>query len=60
MKGVVIMLTFIISILGVLLTMLGITIIALLIGAGYVLIKLIAYTIPIVIIVLGIRYLLKL
>ena len=60
MKGVVIMLTFIISILGVLLTMLGIIIIALLIGAGYMLIKLIAYVIPIVIMVLGIRYLLKL
>lgn len=60
MKGVVIMLTFIISVLGVLLTMLGITIIAVLIGAGYMLVKLIAYAIPIVIMVVGIRYLLKL
>lgn len=60
MKGVVIMLSFIISILGVLLTMLGIVIIVVFIGAGYVLIKLIAYAIPIVIMLLGIRYLLKL
>ena len=60
MKGVVIMLTFIISMLGLLLTMLGITIIAVLIGAGYAIIKLIAYAIPIVIMVVGIRYLLKL
>lgn len=54
------MLTFIISVLGVLLTMLGITIIAVLLGAGYVLIKLIVYAIPIVIMLLGIKYLLKL
>lgn len=40
--------------------MVGIMIIAVLIGMGYVLIKLIAYAIPIVIMVLGIRYLLKL
>ena len=54
------MITFIISVLGVLLTMLGIAIIAVLIGASYVLIKLIAYAIPIAIILLAIRYLLKL
>ena len=60
MKGVDIMLSFIISILGVLLTMLGIVIIAVLIGAGYMLIKLIAYAIPVVIMLLAIRYLLKL
>ena len=54
------MLSFIISILGVLLTMLGIVIIAVLIGAGYMLIKLIAYAIPVVIMLLAIRYLLKL
>ena len=40
--------------------MLGIVIIVVFIGAGYVLIKLIAYAIPIVIMLLGIRYLLKL
>ena len=60
MKGVDIMLSFIISILGVLLTMLGIVIIAVLIGAGYVLIKMIAYAIPVVIMLLAIKYLLKL
>lgn len=40
--------------------MVGITIIAVLIGAGYMLVKLIAYAIPIVIMIIGIRYLLKL
>lgn len=54
------MLTFIISVLGVLLTMLGIASIAVLIGAGYMLIKLIAYAIPVVIMLLAIKYLLKL
>lgn len=60
MRGDGLMLTFIISLLGVLLTMLGLIAILVLIGAGYVIIKLIAYAIPIIIILMAVKFILDL